>query len=100
MDVLRKRGLRWFGHVRRRDEDHVLKRALEMDVQGRRPAGRAKKTWMGSVREDMREWNVREEDADDGEGWRALVNRRGRAIGGREADNRRGRRRREDRPTP
>ena len=49
IDVLRRRRLRWFGHVRRRDEDHVLKRALEMDVQGRRPAGRAKKTWMWSV---------------------------------------------------
>ena len=35
--------LRWYGHIRRREEDHVGKQTMEMTVQGRRRRGRPKK---------------------------------------------------------
>ena len=37
--------LRWFGHLKRRDENSILRRAMELEVEGRRPVGRPKKTW-------------------------------------------------------
>ena len=45
MDVLKRNKLRWYGHVRRRDNDHILSTAAEMEVEGVRPRGRQKKTW-------------------------------------------------------
>ena len=44
MDVLKRNRLRWYGHVRRRGNDHVLSKAAEMEVEGVRPRGRPKKT--------------------------------------------------------
>ena len=44
---LRKMRLRWFGHVKRRDENSILRRTMmELEVEGRRPVGRPKKTWI------------------------------------------------------
>ena len=37
--------LRWFGHAKRRDENSILRRAMELEVEGRRSVGRPKKTW-------------------------------------------------------
>ena len=31
--------VRWYGHVLRRDDGHVLKRALEFEVKGKRRRG-------------------------------------------------------------
>ena len=36
---------RWYGHVLRRDDRHVLRKALEFEVKGKRKRGRSKKTW-------------------------------------------------------
>ena len=41
---LRKMRLRRFGHVKRRDENRILRSAMEPEVEGRRPVGRPKKT--------------------------------------------------------
>ena len=51
---LRKMRLRWFGHVKRRDENSILRGAMELEVEGRRPVGRPKKTWSKIVEEDTR----------------------------------------------
>ncbi len=45
VDVLRRGRLRWFGHVGRREDDHVLSGASGMEEEGVRPAeGKTKKT--------------------------------------------------------
>ena len=51
-DKLRNARLRWYGHVKRR-EDYVGKRMMEMAVPGRRKRGRPRRRWMDLVREDM-----------------------------------------------
>ena len=43
--VLRRRRLRWFGHVKRKDEEDPLRRAGELVVEGRRPPERPRKSW-------------------------------------------------------
>ena len=50
--------MRWYDHVKRRDENCILRSAMELEVEGRRPVGRAKKTWSKVVEEDMRKLNV------------------------------------------
>ena len=37
-------GMRWYGHVFRRNDGHVLRKALEFKVKGKRKRGRPKKT--------------------------------------------------------
>jgi len=41
-----KETLRWYGHMLRREEDHVTRRALEMKVEGRRKTGSLRRRWM------------------------------------------------------
>ena len=65
---LRKMRLRWFGHVKGRDENSILRRTME--VEGRRPVGRPKKTWSKVVEEDMRKLNITEDMAEDRKQWR------------------------------
>ena len=57
--------LRWFGHVKRRDEYSILRRVMELEVEGRRPVGRPKKTWSKVVEEDMRKISITEDMAED-----------------------------------
>ena len=65
--------LRWFGHVRRRDEAYAGRRMLEIDLPGRRKRGRPKRIFMDAVKEDMIEMGVTEEDAKDRVRWRSAV---------------------------
>ena len=37
-------GVRWYGHVLRRDDDSVLRVALDLEVRGKKKRGRPKKT--------------------------------------------------------
>ena len=37
--------VRWYGHVLRREDGHVLRRALDFKVEGQRKKGRPKRTW-------------------------------------------------------
>ena len=55
--------MRWFGdvHVKCRDEMGICRREVELEVEGRRPVGRPKKTWSKVVKEDMRKLNITED---------------------------------------
>ncbi|XP_068215890.1 uncharacterized protein [Palaemon carinicauda] len=52
--------LRWYGHLMRRDEDHVRRHTMEMEVQGCGRRGRPRKRWMDCVREDFQEKGIDE----------------------------------------
>ena len=62
--VLKRARLRWFGHVVRRDEGDVVKRAMNFEIEGSR-----------TVEEDMGELHINEEMARDRNQWRRLVSR-------------------------
>ena len=72
-DKLRNARLRWYGHVRRREEDYVGKRMMEMAVPGRRKRGRPRRRWMDLVRENMERVGAREGDEVDRVKWRLLL---------------------------
>ncbi len=53
-DFVRKRRLRWFGHVERMDVDNWVKKCRDLDVEGSRSRGRPRKTWDEVVRGDLK----------------------------------------------
>jgi hypothetical protein len=63
--VLRERRLRWFGHVMRREGAGALGRIMEMEVEGRLPRGRPKKSWLKCIEEDLEKIGAVWEDAMD-----------------------------------
>ena len=56
---VQERRLKWYGHVMRREEHYVGRRAMEMKVQGRRKRGRPKRRpkrrWLDKVKDDIKE---------------------------------------------
>src|SRR6218665_950877 len=55
---IKKRRLRWFGHVERMEEKRLPNAALHGHVEGKRSRGRQRKTWMDNVREDLKGRNI------------------------------------------
>ena len=51
--------------VKRRDENGIFRRAMKLEVEGRMPVGRPKKTWIKVVEEDKRKLNITEHMAED-----------------------------------
>ena len=43
VQMAKANGVRWYGHVLRRDDGHVLRKAFEFEVKGKRKRGRPKK---------------------------------------------------------
>ena len=53
----------WYGYVLRREDGHVLRTALDFEVDGQRKKGRPKTTWKGQVEEESVKVGLRREDA-------------------------------------
>ena len=66
-------GVKWYGHVLRRDDNSVLKFALDLEVSGKRKQGRPKKTWKKQVEEEMEKIDLKKEDALNRDKWRDRV---------------------------
>ena len=64
-DKLRNARLRWYGHMKRREESYVGKRMMEMTGPGRRKRGRPRRRWMDLAREDMDRVGAKEGDKVD-----------------------------------
>ena len=47
--------MKWHGHVMKREVHCVGRRAMEMEVQGRRKRGRPKRRWLDKVKDDIKE---------------------------------------------
>ena len=66
-------GVRWYGHVIRREDDNTLKKAMMMEVYGQRKRGRPKMTWKRQVEESVKKAGLRIEEAADRTRWREGV---------------------------
>ncbi|XP_037776687.1 uncharacterized protein LOC119573545 [Penaeus monodon] len=49
-DKAREAKLRWSGHIKRRDEEFVRNRMLEMELPGKRRTGRPKRRFLNAIK--------------------------------------------------
>ena len=75
LKVISVRRLRWYGHVARRSDVEELGRVFSMEVAGRRPRGRPRKTWMDCVNQDLIKIGANGEDALDRQRWEQIIKR-------------------------
>ena len=73
--------VRWYGHVLRRDDDSVLRVALNLEVTGKRKRGRPKKTWKKQVEEETEKIGLKKEDALRRDKWRDGVRKIAEGMG-------------------
>ena len=66
-------GVRWYGHVLRRNDGHVLRKALEFEVKGKRRRGRPTKMWKTQVEKQSKSVGLEREDALNQARWRVGV---------------------------
>ena len=69
----REARLRWYGHVRGKDDGYIARRMLRMELPGKRKPVRPKGRFVGGVKEDMAEVEVKEEDTEDRNNWRWII---------------------------
>ena len=67
---------RWYGHVMRKCVEDWVKNCIEFRVEGRRPAGRSRRTWLENVEADMADLEIDKEDVHDRIKWRRKVMKR------------------------
>ena len=68
--MVRRNRLRWCGHVERKADGDWVKGCTNLNLEGTRPRGRPKKTWMEVVKNDMKIMGLGRKDAQDRGLWR------------------------------
>ena len=58
--ILRERRLHWFGHVER--SSGAIRTSCDIQIDGRRGAGRPRLTWKKLMERDCREWKLTKVD--------------------------------------
>ena len=78
-DILRKKRLRWLGHLHRMLDDRIPKQAMEWKGEGKRKRGRPRNNWKTTIIEDLKtmemSWQEAEEIAEERTMWRSCVAR-------------------------
>ena len=69
--ILRERRLHWFGHLER--SSGAIRTACDIQIDGRRGAGRPKLTWKKLTERDCREWKLTAVDPQEWSTWRSGV---------------------------
>ena len=69
--ILRERRLRWFGHVEHWSD--AIRTAYDIQIEGRRGAGRPKQTWKKLTEKNCREWKLSTVDPQERSTWRSGV---------------------------
>ena len=65
----RASGVQWYGHVLKRDNGNVLRRALDFEVAGRRGRGSLNMMWKRQEEEHTNQIGLKREDAIDRVKW-------------------------------
>ena len=58
-------GVRWYGHVIRRDDDNILKKPMMLEVNGKQKRGRSKLIWRRQVEESVKKVELKIKEAGD-----------------------------------
>lgn len=57
---MKENKLKWFGHIKRRNSNNIVKNIGEKNFEENREWGRPQKKWMGIIRKDTRSYRVNE----------------------------------------
>ena len=68
-EKLRENRLRWYGHVMRRDDDHMTKKVLNIE-ESRRSRGRPPRTWVQTIKKDLKSSSMNEQTTHNHTVWR------------------------------
>ena len=71
--MLRRNGLRWFGHVTRMDAGSPASACRHVVVESKREKGRPRKTWSQVVSNDLRKMKFKTELAQNRRMWRRAI---------------------------
>src|SRR5580692_2934875 len=72
-EAVRRGRLRWFGHVEQKGDEWVRKCMEDLKMEGNAGRGRPRKTWLESVKDDMKRIGLRREMPQDRSEWRSAV---------------------------
>ena len=70
IQIAKANGVRLYRHVLRRDDGHVLRKALQFELKGKRKRGRPKRTWKMQVEKETKSVGLEKEDAMNRVRWR------------------------------
>ena len=70
---MREGRLRWYGHVMKKDQEYVGRRAMKMELPGKRKRGRPKRRFLDAVKKDMGEVGAREKDIENRTLWTNMI---------------------------
>ena len=73
IDELRKRRLRWFGHITRREENNWVRLIQEFQVDGARAKGRPQKRWAEVIEADLKRYSINRNIAIKRNEWKKIV---------------------------
>jgi hypothetical protein len=76
IDIIEKKRLQWYGHVKRMLEERIPKLILELVPAERRKRGRPRKTWMEGVQVAMTARNLEQNQWRNREEWCLVSGRR------------------------
>jgi len=71
--MIKNSGLRWFGHVERKDDNDWVKGCITWEVAGIRQRGCPKKTCWDCVKNDMESLGLSQKDAQSRNKWRRRI---------------------------
>jgi hypothetical protein len=76
IDIIEKKRLQWYGHVKRTPEEKITKLIMEWLPWERRKRGRPRKTWMEGIQSATTTRNLKPDQWRNREEWRLVSGRR------------------------
>ena len=70
---LRQKRLHWYGHVKRREEDNLSRKIMDVVVSGKRIRGLPRLRWTDNNREDMTKYELTADMTENGQYWMMMV---------------------------
>ena len=58
--------LKWYGHVSRMKDEHIVRRMLDVEIPGKRRRGRPNLRWKDACKRDMTEVGLKEDKTTNG----------------------------------
>ena len=65
--------LKWYGHVSRMKDEHIVRRMLHVEIPGKRRRGRPNLRWKDACKRDMTEVGLKEDKTTNRAAWRNTI---------------------------